>query len=570
MELKVPLTNKMNKNVLSSLLALETSLFLTVFVFAALFKTPVYYAHKIIIICSLVTLFWLGLTLNSVRISKEKVNPLYYFSFFVFLIVVLYIIKSVWFRSYLTITPEYSFFNGLSKNDTTYHVTLCEAIKNFGYPAILPSGLTLHRYHCFSHILLAIISKIFRLPCLISYNFLYPIVFFPLFVYLLFQAIGAVRAFLGKAKDFSFLDLVFSVFIIIGFLPVRYSTAISIWWHDIFISESYCVSLIFLLLYIVVADKIKNMKHGIQINYYVITPFFLILVTASKISTGVIFFIALAWIFVRIKGIRVSTALFATLFFGLLLLSLSFFIRDNEKKFTAMGVSWFHFIKNYVPHKYQISHVFFILFPSLILFLLSKGSDSYRDYSKTKISILAETAVIISCCSLLPGMVFKIVGGSAAYFFMPAMFISLLFLLCSDELQGRFFSNRKEIKILIFLLVFVLYGESFIKVNSPKHIIQQFQVGRRGTKAVVNSSFYETLNSINHETEGKKESYCLLISKNCRIFELYGPGYDGVVALTAYLGMPVVGVADKVDSVQIEKIKKHIIVLEKDTYKIIN
>ena len=555
MESRISLNRLMDNKLLGSLLALETSFVLMIFVFTALFRTPLYYAHKVIIITSLITLFWLGATIFLSRKADEKFSWVYCGSLLLFLIVVLYIVKSVWFRSYLTITPEYSFFNGLSKNDTTYHVTLCEAIKNFGYPAILPSGLELHRYHCFSHILLAGISKLFRLPCMVTYNFLYPMVFFPCLVYLLFPVIGAIKSFLGKPVSISLLDVVFSIFVFIGFLPARYMNAISIWWHDIFISESYCISLVFLLLYVVAVNRFDRAK-------YLITPLFLLIITASKISTGVILFIVLVWIYFRTKGIKASTMVFAGLFSGILLLGLSFFMRDDERKLTEMGISWFHFIKNYVPHKYQMSHVFFILFPSLLLFFLSKGTTPYKDYHKQRISILAETAVIISFCGIIPGVFLKIVGGSAAYFFMPAMFISLLFLLCSDEIQRRFINSQKEIKILIFLLVFVVYGESFIKVNSPKYIFKQLQIGRHGTEAVVNTPFYRTLNEINLKTEGNKSKYCLLLSKNCRIFELYGPDYNALEAITAYLGMPIVGVS--------EKTEKHIIVLEKDTYKIIN
>ena len=554
MESKVLLIDKMNKNILSTLIAFEASVILCFFVCIALFNSSFYYAHKVIFVCIVVSLFWLIFAVLSVKSSGLKLNILYFISLTIFLLAILFIIKTVWFSSYLTLSPEYSFFTGKGHKDTYYHSTLCEAIKNYGYPAVLWRDLSLHQYHCFSHILLAIISKLFRLPCLIAYNYLFPVIFCPLLLFLLIQAIGIIKKWMGNNNSISLLDLFLSLFIVIGFLPIRYSNAISIWWKHTFISESYCVSLILILLYILVIDKIKEEK---TIFSSLVTLLFLFLITAAKISSGVIFFIAIAWFFIRTRKIKISTLLIAVLFMGGVIVSLIMFMRDGERGFFKEGISLFHFLKTKVASKYYLTHVFFVFFPALVLFMLSKRFMPYKEYSKTKISIFAEIALLTTFLGYLPGLFINIVTGSAAYFFLPSMFISLLFLVSSGEIQHRFVQSNKEIKLIVLLLLFVVYGESFIRVNSPKYIMKQLIMGKQGSERVVDTPFYKTLNEINILTEGKKKDYCLNVSTDCRIFELY-EGWKGYAALSGYLGIPIM----PSDGTQ------HVILLEKDSFSI--
>ena len=101
-------------------------------------------------------------------------------------------------------------------------------------------------------------------------------------------------------------------------------------------------------------------------------------------------------------------------------------------------------------------------------------------------------------------------------------------------------------------------------------MIEQNQRRKEGNKQVVKNRFYKTLNKINRITSGKKKQYCLLVSKNCEIFKLYkGDNYflgpNGLIAITAYLGMPVITSPKDAKEMNIDSI----IVLEKNTYKII-
>ena len=572
----------MNKNILSSLLAFETSLILSLIVFFSLINPRFYYSKRVIFVCCFITLFWFVLTLfSTISSKKNKKITAYLISALVFLLIIFYMIRTVWFHSYLSLTPEYAFFNKVGNSDTFYLSGLCEAIKNYGYPALLSQGLVYHKYHYFSIVLLAIISKIVGVPCLVVYNFLYPVVFLPMFAYLFFQAVGVVREYLSKNQVITISDIVFSIFVIVGFLPLRHLYAIHINWYTIFLSESYCVSLVLILMYVFVIGWFNNKKNGKKFIIYMITPFFLFLITATKISVGVIFFILLAWIFIRTQGFKLSSVLSVGAGFVLLLFSLSLFVREsqniNEKTFT-----WFHYITSYVSPEYWISHLFFILFPSLVLLVLSKGTQSFGEFVKTKNAILAEAALITTFCSILPGIFFEIEGGSASYFFLPALFVSLFILLCSSKVQLQFANFAKESKIILFMLLLVIYGESFINEsynygsicisNTPPHMIEQWQAGKQGNELVVENRFFKTLNKINRMTTGKKKQYCLLVTDSCEIFKLYKNdnyyfvGSHGLLAITAYLGLPVINTIEEAKEMHID----NILVLEKDIYKIIN
>ena len=487
-------------------------------------------------------------------------------------------IRTVWFCSYLTLFPEYDFFNSQIHSDTFYLSGLCESIKNFGYPANLTQGLVFHKYHYLSIVLLAGISKICSLPCFITYNFIYPIVFFPVFTFLFFQVIGVIRELLNKDTTISISDVVFSLFIIIGFLPYQFLNSLGIWWHDIFISESFCVSSILFFVYVFIINKTKKVKHRI-INY-LITFFFLFIITAAKISDGIMFFIIMSWIIIRKRGFNLLTIFSIIVGFILLLFSLSLFIRDSQNIGNRV-VTWFHFATTYVEPEYTIRHFFFILFPALLLFVLSGGFPTYKSHGRTNNVILSEAALLITFCSILPGILFEIEGGSAVFFVIRAMFISLFFLLCFSVLQNNIEKINKGEKVLIALLLLVVYGESFFNYNyyhgsilikvTPKYMVEQYQIKKHGNNEAQNNSFYKTLTKINKKTKGKKDQYCLFVTDNCNIFKLYkGNNYfigsNGLLAITAYLGMPVIKTFEEANEKQIEKI----IVLEKNTYKIIS
>lgn len=581
MELKQSTVKSMDRNILSSLLAFGTSLILSIIVFTSLINPRFYYSKRVIFVCFFITFFWFAITVFSIikSVKEKKEIKAYIVSFLVYLLVVFFMIRSVWFYSYLTLAPEYAFFNGLGNSDTFYLSTLCEAIKNFGYPALLSQGLEYYKYHYLSIVFLAVISKIVKIPCLITYNYLYPVVFLPVFTYLFFQAIGIIREYLNKSHNIFVSDVILSVFVIVGFLPLRYLNAIGIWWFHIFLSESCCVSFVLLLLYVFVIGKLKTIKNSEKVICYFITPLFLFIITATKISVGIIFFVLLAWIFIRTHGFKFSTLLSIGLCFVFLLFSLSLFIRESQNV-TERSISWFHFINTYVSPEYKVSHVFFILFPALVLFFLSKKSQPYNCFFKTRSAVLSEAALITSFCSILPGVFIEMEGGGAHYFFLPALFISLIFLLCSGELQSLFTILAKEKKIIIVLLLLVVYGESFINESykygsiyrsvAPQYLIEQSNIRKQGNMQIVDNRFYKTLNKINRITEGKKKQYCLFVSKNCEINKLYKSndsflGPISPLAITAYLGMPIITDFNEAKEMHID----NIIVLENNTYKII-
>ena len=583
----------MDKNFLSSLLALETSSILSLFVFFSLIHPRFYYSKKIIIVCFFITLFWFILTIITLKNIKEKNISVikYLISGFLYLLVIFYLVRTAWFRSFLTLAPEYVFFTGHSHVDSFYFAGLCEAIKNYGYPAVLSLGLSYHKYHYLSIALFAGISKILNIPCLMTYNYLYPVIFFPLFIYLFFQTVGVIRRYLNISGAIYVFDVVFSLFIIIGFLPFQYLYSIGIWWHDIFLSESFCVSIVLLLLYVVIIDKFKNNKNFENILYFLITPLFLFIISATKVSAGIILFIVIAWILIRRKGI--NTSIMFPLVLNILILFSSFVLFNRtEQNIDESTIFWFHYIKTYVPMEYRASHFIFILLPSILFFLLSKGKQPYNCFYKTKDGILSEAAIISTICSILPGILFEIEGGSAVYFFVQAMFISLLFLLSSKKINNLFEVIKREWKILLAISIIIIYGESFFNYSyyhgsslirvTPRYMIEQYQINKEGNKTLRDDSFYKTLNKINRITEGKKNNYCLYVLNDCKINKLYKGNYywlgtGGLLAVTAYLGIPAITIPEKDQPATIESIKEkakemhieNIIVLEKDKYKII-
>ena len=102
-------------------------------------------------------------------------------------------------------------------------------------------------------------------------------------------------------------------------------------------------------------------------------------------------------------------------------------------------------------------------------------------------------------------------------------------------------------------------------------MFEQWQNGKEGNKQVVKNRFYKSLNKINRITKGKKKQYCLLVSDNCDIFKLYKNdnyyfvGSHGLLAISAYLGLPVINTIDEAREMHIN----NVIIMEKGSYKVI-
>lgn len=593
---------------ISFFVAFEICILLTIPALIALFKSHFFYMNTVVCVLICNVFLWASLFIcfgrkYNISLGKKKVWLLI-LSFF---IVALYFIRVIWFNGYLTLTPEATFLDGRSHNDTFYHVTLAESIKNYGFPATLFNKINFHKYHFLSHFIFAGISKVFRLPCYVTYNYLYPILFFPIFVFLLFQALSSIRNYFSiKGTDLS-LDIVFSIFICIGFLPINYYNQIKIWWFSTYSSESYFISLIFVLLFFVVGEKINKQPYGRQINIFIAIPFFMLLITASKISTGIIFLIGICWVLLRTLKINKNLIFIICFFIIFLILCLCFFIRNSENNFLNMNIYLFDYIRTYVKLKQCFSHLFFILFPSITLFLLDKGDLSVKEYFLLKKAILPEVSLVISLCGIIPGLLLKIVGGSAAYFFLPALFVSLFFLWCSGCFQRQYKQASKSFQLLFFMFVFVIYAESYVHFLKPRFNINLLKKDFTNTEIVMDNPFYNTLLTVNKITEGRKKEYGVFLASDCEIFGLYpiketkpDTKMKSLYAITANLDLPIINatyirngnefrvggyllkwnVAPKDKDTMItlgnmsERAKelgiKHIIVLTKDDYNIID
>lgn len=89
----------------------------------------------------------------------------------------------VWTQNHLSLSPVAAIDNGTVHLDTLYHVSASESFRQGFFPASLINDVTPLHYHTFSHLLLSILSQILGISVYLTYNWVYPVLFLPLYVF---------------------------------------------------------------------------------------------------------------------------------------------------------------------------------------------------------------------------------------------------------------------------------------------------------------------------------------------------------------------------------------------------
>ena len=198
--LKNNMTDGNSNNLISRLAAFIVSAMITVVVVLSTRNCGVGFEGRVQFFLVLVCCFWMFLLIRAKGWKKYSFFDL----LFILAIVVgvaSFICVTVWHSGYLTITPLIginSAENGIGR-DTLYHSAIAAGIENYGYSTLLVNSDAFHNYHFGSHMIMGLFAALFRIPTYFSYCYFYPIVFGPLYIYLLFSVPARIRRYLGKS-----------------------------------------------------------------------------------------------------------------------------------------------------------------------------------------------------------------------------------------------------------------------------------------------------------------------------------------------------------------------------------
>ena len=178
---------------------------------------------KIIVVSVIIWIAWLFLFLRD-KVKGAKIadnNGLLLVKLLFAVIISLFFANTVWFSGYLTLNTINAISQGNIHVDTLFHSTIAESFKNYGYSSVLinEAGGNLLRYHFGSHFLMALVSFTFNISAFDAYNYLYPTICIPIYVYLIISVIIEIRKYKRETVRLSIVDYIFLSFFFIGFIP---------------------------------------------------------------------------------------------------------------------------------------------------------------------------------------------------------------------------------------------------------------------------------------------------------------------------------------------------------------
>ena len=351
--------------------------------------------------------------------------------------------------------------------DTLFHASIASMIKNYHISSTGIHGLVVIDYHVLSHALFAAFSVLGGISVLEAYGFFEIVLFSPLLIFCLSYATALllVRPSVEKTKY---------TWIVICVVLLAANVLLSRWafWDAYFVSESYTLSLIFLLL---AFPSLMTGSTGLK--QFIIMICLIILAGAAKGSVGIIGFglLWLQWIFITEKSKKAKSLVFllmASVIFYLLVIasvrSASEVMPISPLAFIADYTLWGGYLtelllalKRDVPFESHVGIMaalsvisFFVMhfvFSWLAVFITIKNKGARTFYSNP--------AVLYPLGASFAGVVivsvFLIPGGSAYYFSNVAFFISLPVVVC--WVVDRKSQVKKDLEIIFCILLIVIF-----------------------------------------------------------------------------------------------------------------
>lgn len=487
----------------------------------------------IISVCSLVTFCFISTALF--KVIKEKVSIKNLFLIIILSIIAsLYFIKVLWFSGYLCLNPYNVLFEGNFHADTLSHSALSESIISNGYPSLLFNTKNMFNYHFGSHYIMAFISKILRIHAFSAYNWIYPVIFLPLFFLTLFSAIESFMK-----KGISILEFVFVIFFcFIGFMPNSFMNSIGVWNSSFFVSESFCIGLMCLFLYC----RLINKNNYISFRNIILTFVFIFICSSMKISIGILMYVFSCWFTFRTKKIKKSIPVILLLTISLGLACICF----NERVGSASkhSLSFLHFYKAYVT-KDSIFFHFLIIYWMLVLGLYNRlKNKSMIVELKESTAILEESIIITTIVSILPGCFFYIEGGSAFYFFSVLYPISIIYFISNGNLE-YLLSKISSKKIIMSIVLAVFIGTISLNCIIALKKISQNRPSLHGSiDKVLESNLFKFMEDLRNQD---RKTSAVILDANSELFELY-KGKDKrslSYFIQSYTGLPVYGMYER-------------------------
>ncbi|MFZ1749166.1 MAG: hypothetical protein WAU01_03205 [Saprospiraceae bacterium] len=439
------------------------------------------------------------------------------------------IISILWTTNYYLdpLAPEY-FPLGRFHIDTLYLTNITSLIKTYQVTSTGLFGLVPIEYHAGSNYVFAAFGSLCEVSSMRFYNSTYAVLFIPLFVQSFFYAaFSNLRKEPNKFRIITSLLIFF--FVLSGFVsnPIGQKYLALSYLNNHFLSESYCLSLILLFLFISLYSPFlssiqRNSKKEVNPYLILLIPVWIMLIGYTKVSTGIILYSLFFYVVLRIKylnGKAIKLSLLLSTIAILVTVFLTVESNRNETFLIQFGSFYRYYVEGNLFVYFLLNYcwLFFFIITYVFLFKIKRSSGlwkknmyeeigelvrekkteqalqriellkqnkravnsmsiTYNEFISGKY-ILPEVIIFAAVIGILPGLLIEIEGGSAAYFADVQSWLSIIALIhffpfLLKKFFDRYRQNKKLVWALFIILSFYFVRESvfrgayfFIKQN---------------------------------------------------------------------------------------------------------
>ncbi len=370
-----------------------------------------------------------------------------------------FIICNSWGRGCLTLFPEERIDNSTQLIDTLSFSAYAEGFRGFLLPVSLINAPKWIHYHVFSCLLMRLVADLLHLPVFVAYNFLFPVIFLPIYIYSQLWAVFSAKRYFSDTQFLTLSDVIILTCYNIGILNGTILNRMAIWKYLTINSESFLLSNTILFILFGIAFHVLKAKKYKGLLLTIIIPVSILILTWTKVSAGALFVVSVVFYLFRVGYKRPRYWVLNLVYILEMILCLRFF-NSNTESSTSVWMGGFQFAALSTYCKgivWYVGHVIYLsILPCLFFALVCMKYRSIKEMKKNGMTIWLEEMIVICLFGFLPGMFFSFAGGTAVYF-SYVIEIPALLLLCgcnyveTNEIM-RWLRKKRMLRYAVIIL----------------------------------------------------------------------------------------------------------------------
>ncbi|MBR5420258.1 MAG: hypothetical protein IK115_03820 [Lachnospiraceae bacterium] len=524
------------------------SLVLGIYAIMAILRTHVPFGTRMLVALLLLSCLWGGLAFfDQYRLQRGgKSIGAVKGHFLLLLILALllgrYYAGTIWSAYNHSLHPLELVDDGFQQIDTLFNSSLAESYSRSFRLSTLLNEEGSYTYHSFSHLLLGVFSMGLGIPSFFTYNFLYPSLLVPLYVFLLLLAIVKAKSHFAGSDRMETAELALFLFFLAGYFISSLLSKCGYGNTSFVNSESFLFSNILMLLaYVFIFRALQREAEGkgIRLSFVLLfIPASIVLISWGKVSTGMIYTFSVMYYVFRSRLFKIRAWLANVFYLLMYFVSLRLFSGHGENIGGTITSKYhlFAYAKEYCggPLQAFIYYLVLMFLPLLFVILECRRKCFDRKAFLSGETLFPELMLAACMLALLPGLIMNIAGGSAGYFPHSVEVIALV-LLCG---QGFFDAKEAKKSRKHLALPMLLYCCILLLINSGADPLSMISWWHK-------SDLSEQLLSIRELTKGEREKYTIYLETDSLPMRIMTEGQTAAYVCPALSGVGVINATYK-------------------------